>query len=282
MSMACTGAAASRAARAGAIYANPEFVQVHPTAIPGADKLRLMSESARGEGGRVWVPRTPHDSRDPQQIPESERYYFLEARYPEYGNLVPRDIATREIFSICVNEGLSVEPDRQCVYLDLTHIPRRELDRKLAGILEIYEKFQGVDPRDHPMKIFPAVHYTMGGLWVDYQRTAAGGLLPGSPKNQVTNIPGLYAIGECDYQYHGANRLGANSLLSCIFSGLITAPGITAWMKAQKCAAAELPAALFEGQRKRHQAGHDALLKRSGGGENPYLLHQELGRVMTK
>ena len=126
---------------------------------------------------------------------------------------MPRDIATREIFNVCVNEGLSVEADRQCVYLDLTHIPRAELDRKLGGILSIYEKFQGVDPRDVPMKIFPAVHYSMGGLWVDYERTADGGLRSGSPRNQQTNIPGLYAIGECDYQYHGANRLGANSLL---------------------------------------------------------------------
>jgi succinate dehydrogenase / fumarate reductase flavoprotein subunit len=164
MSMVCTGNAASRCYQAGAKYANGEFIQVHPTAIPGADKLRLMSESARGEGGRVWVPRTPQDQRDPTSIPATERFYFLEERYPEYGNLVPRDIATREIFDICVNEGLSVESGRQCVYLDLTHIPRTELDRKLGGILEIYEKFQGVDPRDTPMKIFPAVHYSMGGL----------------------------------------------------------------------------------------------------------------------
>jgi succinate dehydrogenase / fumarate reductase flavoprotein subunit len=282
MSMACTGSAASRCFQVGAKYGNGEFIQVHPTAIPGADKLRLMSESARGEGGRVWVPRTPQDSRDPLSIPESERYYFLEERYPKYKNLVPRDIATREIFDICVNEGLSVERDRQCVYLDLTHIPRQELNRKLGGILEIYEKFQGVDPRSTPMKIFPAVHYSMGGLWVDYERTADGGLAAGSPKNQVTNIPNLYALGECDYQYHGANRLGANSLLSCIFSGLIVAPGIENLIKGQKQAASELPSSLFEQARKQHQSRHDALLKRSGGGENPYLIHQELGDVMTK
>ena len=283
MSMACTGSAVSRCFQAGAKYANAEFIQVHPTAIPGADKLRLMSESARGEGGRVWVPTKPQDPRDPRQIPEDERYYFLEARYPQYGNLVPRDIATREIFNICVNEGLSVENDRQCVYLDLTHIPRKELDRKLAGILEIYEKFQGVDPREHPMKIFPAVHYTMGGLWVDYQRTAEGGLQIGSPKNQVTNIPGLYAIGECDYQYHGANRLGANSLLSCIFSGLITAPGIETWIKSSKGSAADdANRPLFDRERRRHEQQHKALLHRPVGGENPYLIHQELGDVMTK
>ena len=129
-----------------------------------------------------------------------------------YGNLVPRDLATREIFNVCVHEGLSVEPDRQCVYLDLTHISRSELDRKLGGILDIYEKFQGVDPRDVPMKICPAVHYSMGGLWADYDRTAEGGLVLGSPRSQLTNVPGIYSIGECDYEYHGANRL---ALIRC-------------------------------------------------------------------
>ena len=281
MSMVCTGSAVSRCFKAGAKYGNGEFIQVHPTAIPGADKLRLMSESARGEGGRVWVPRTPQDPRDPRQIPDAERYYFLEERYPEYGNLVPRDIATREIFNICVNEGLSVEASKQCVYLDLTHIPRSELDRKLGGILEIYEKFQGVDPRDHPMKIFPAVHYSMGGIWVDYERTAEGGLRAGSPRNQATSIPGLFAVGECDYQYHGANRLGANALLSCIFSGLYVAPGVKNLLDSSPKAAAELPSSLFESALRKSQQAHDALLSRDSGSENPYLIHQELGEVMT-
>lgn len=282
MSMVCTGSAASRCYQAGAHFGNGECIQVHPTAIPGADKLRLMSESARGEGGRVWVPRTPQDSRDPTEIPEAERYYFLEERYPEYGNLVPRDIATREIFDICVNEGLSVESNKQCVYLDLTHIDRNELSRKLGGILEIYEKFQGVDPRDTPMKIFPAVHYSMGGLWADYERTADGFLQAGSPKNQATNIPGLYAIGECDYQYHGANRLGANSLLSCIFSGLFVAPGIETLFGSSQSSAADQPASLYEGAVKQQQERHDELLSRRTGDENPYLIHQQLGDVMTR
>ena len=282
MSMACVGSAASRCFQVGARYGNGEFIQVHPTAIPGADKLRLMSESARGEGGRVWVPRTPHDPRAPRDIPEDERYYFLEERYPEYGNLVPRDIATREIFDVCVNEGLSVEQDKQCVYLDLTHIPRPELDRKLGGILEIYEKFQGVDPRDVPMKIFPAVHYSMGGLWADYERTADGGLTPSSPRNQATNIPGLYAIGECDYQYHGANRLGANSLLSCIFSGLFVAPGLKTLIDSSDSIACDDAKALCADAQRAHQTHFDTLLNKSGGGENPYAIHTELGDIMTK
>jgi succinate dehydrogenase / fumarate reductase, flavoprotein subunit len=281
-SMACNGSAVSRCFQQGAKYGNGEFIQVHPTAIPAADKLRLMSESARGEGGRVWVPRTPRDPRDPRSIPERERYYFLEERYPQYGNLVPRDIATREIFDICVNEGLSVEQGRQCVYLDLTHIPRQELDRKLTGILDIYEKFQGVDPRDVPMKIFPAVHYTMGGLWVDYARTADGGLQRAVPKNMVTSIPGLYAIGECNYQYHGANRLGANSLVSCIFDGLITAPGLEELLKSAPTCAADMPSSLFEQETRRHRQQYEQLLQRPAGGENPYALHLALGDVLTK
>ncbi len=283
MSMACNGSAASRSVRAGAKYANGEFIQVHPTAIPGSDKLRLMSESARGEGGRVWVPRTPQDPRATKSIPEAERYYFLEERYPKYGNLVPRDIATREIFNVCINEGLSVERERPCVYLDLTHIPREELDRKLGGILSIYEKFQGVDPRDVPMKIFPAVHYSMGGLWADYERSAEGGMVAGSPRNHQTNIPGLYAIGECDYQYHGANRLGANSLLSCIFTGLWIAPGIKNLLGSLKESAGdEKFASLIRTARDRAQADHDTLLHRPGGNENPYQVHQELGEHMTR
>ncbi len=282
MSVMCNGSAASRCFRAGAKYGNAEFIQVHPTAIPGADKLRLMSESARGEGGRVWVPRRSQDTRDPKLIPESERYYFLEERYPAYMNLVPRDIATREIFDICVNEGLSVDADKMCVYLDLTHIPKAELDRKLGGILDIYQKFQGVDPREVPMKIFPAVHYSMGGLWTDYERSSSGGLVVGSPRNHETNIPNLYAIGECDYHYHGANRLGANSLLSCIFTGLMVGPGIENKLKQSKTAAADLPPAVFQQAVAAAKEQHQAVLQRPSSDQNPYQIHQELGDLMTR
>lgn len=282
MSMICTGGAAGRAYRAGVKYANGEFIQVHPTAIPGSDKHRLMSESARGEGGRVWVPRRPADSRDPMQIPESERYYFLEEKYPKYGNLVPRDIATREIFNVCVNEGLSVAKDEFCVYLDLTMLSP-DTHHKLEGILEIYEKFQGVDPRAVPMKIFPSVHYSMGGMWVDYEKDSrTGGLVVGSPRNQMTNIPGLYAIGEADYQYHGANRLGANSLLSCIFSGLIVAPGVDKRLRTLSAGrAGDLPSSFFEAETNRHRESYKKLIS-SKGTENPYSIHRELGLAMTR
>src|ERR1044072_7184316 len=187
MSVICTGGAASRCYQAGAKLGNAEFIQVHPTAIPGEDKCRLISESARGEGGRVWVPRKPGDPRPPNSIPESERYYFLEEKYPKYGNIVPRDIATREIFEVC-QQGLGVGGGNM-VYLDLRDITRQigreKVLGKLEGILEIYEKFVGTDPLDEPMKIFPAVHYTMGGLWTTFKRkeTSPGGLVFGDPAN---------------------------------------------------------------------------------------------------
>src|SRR5258705_10207809 len=158
-SVICTGSAQASLYQQGVHYANGEFIQVHPTSIPGEDKLRLMSESARGEGGRVWVPRKKGDERDPKSISEADRWYFLEEKYPAYGNLVPRDIATREIFQVCI-DGYGVGGENQ-VYLDLTHIPPETLDRKLGAILEIYEMFVGDDPRHVPMRIFPGVHYSM-------------------------------------------------------------------------------------------------------------------------
>jgi succinate dehydrogenase / fumarate reductase flavoprotein subunit len=200
MSVICTGGAASRCYQAGAKYGNPEFVQVHPTAIPGEDKCRVISESARGEGGRVWVPKRPGDTRQPNAIPESERFYFLEERYPKYGNLVPRDIATREIFQVCTEMKLGVGGGN-IVYLDLADLVKKDgrerVLSRLEGILEIYEKFVGVDPLDEPMKIFPAVHYSMGGLWAGFKKDEkTGGLKSGDPANMMTSIPGLYAMGE--------------------------------------------------------------------------------------
>jgi succinate dehydrogenase / fumarate reductase flavoprotein subunit len=263
-SVVCTGSAQSALYQQGCYYANGEFIQVHPTSIPGEDKLRLMSESARGEGGRVWVPKTPGDKRDPKSIPESERWYFLEEWYPKYGNLVPRDVATRAIHKVVYENGLGID-GKPMVYLDLTHIDRKILDRKLEGILEIYEKFVGDDPRDHPMKIFPGMHYTMGGLWVDFK--------------QATNIPGIYAAGECEYQYHGANRLGANSLVSCIFGGFVAGP--EALKYARNKAGQASGNGHFDAERKR-QEEINARLMRSEGNENPFLLWRELGEVMTK
>jgi succinate dehydrogenase / fumarate reductase flavoprotein subunit len=279
-SVMCTGAAAARCYRQGALYANGEFIQVHPTAIPGADKLRLMSESARGEGGRVWVPRRKGDHRDPRQIPEAERWYFLEERYPKYGNIVPRDIATREIFEICVKEGMGVAGQNQ-VYLDLTHLGRAYLDRKLGGILEIYRKFVGEEPSEVPMRIFPGVHYSMGGLWTTYTaKPDAKGLAHGAPNSMMTNVQGLYAFGEVNYQYHGANRLGANALLSCIFDGLFCGLGVANFAKDRKEIAEKAPASLFDAAVKAEE-GVSRSLTEGRGGENPYLIGKELGEEMT-
>jgi len=273
-----TGTAASAAYQDGARYANGEFIQVHPTAIPGTDKLRLMSESARGEGGRVWVPRAQGDKREPKSIPERERWYFLEEKYPSLGNLVPRDIATREIFQVCLM-GFGVDGKRQ-VYLDVTHIPKKVLDLKLGGILEIYEKFVGEDPRETPMKVFPGMHYSMGGLWVDFAKDEATGMLEeASPRNQATSVPGLYASGEVDYQYHGANRLGANSLVSCLYAGRIGGPAMVRYGRETGAKLPEADAALSDAK-KRWEAQFARIAKLSGP-ENPHVLAEEMGDWMT-
>ena len=277
-SMVCTGTAVTSAYLQGAKYGNGEFIQIHPSAIPGRDKLRLMSESARGEGGRVWVPRKAGDSRKPKEIPEKERFYFLEERYPLFGNLVPRDVGAREIYDICVNDKLGVNGEMK-VYLDLTHHSREFLDHRLGGILEIYEKFTGVDPREEPMEIFPAVHYSMGGIWTDYTRTEEGLIDHESPQNQMTSITGLYAAGEADYQYHGGNRLGANSLLSCIYTGLMMSPGVLNYVKNVPEAAEDVPEAVYKSSVKKWQDSYTNI-KSMNGTENPYALHREMAEEM--
>src|SRR5574341_1449636 len=267
LSMVCDGAPASAVYQQGACYANGEFVQVHPTAIPGEDKLRLMSESARGEGGRLWVPR------------EGKPWYFLEEKYPRYGNLVPRDIASREIFYVCRVLKLGVD-GKDVVYLDVSHIPREMLDRKLGGILEIYEKFVGDDPRKIPMKVFPGVHYTMGGLWIDYEADGQGHPVVGSPRNHQSNLPGLFAAGEVDYEYHGANRLGANSLLSCFYGGMLAGPAMVNYIKGLERSCEAVPSSVFDAERRRQQELTDRI-SRLDGTENPYVIHKELGDIMT-
>jgi succinate dehydrogenase / fumarate reductase flavoprotein subunit len=278
-SMINTGSAASSAYLEGAKYANGEMIQVHPTAIPGEDKLRLMSESARSEGGRIWVPRKKEDARPPRQIPETDRWYFLEEKYPRYGNLVPRDVASREIYDVCVVKGMGLD-GKTMVYLDLTHINRATLNRKLGGILEIYEKFTGVDPREEPMKIFPAVHYSMGGLWVDYESTSSGLINESSPRNHQTSIPGLYASGEVDFQYHGANRLGANSLLSCLYGGKIG--GMAMVTSVEGKAGSDLPPEAEMKAAEKHWEERFRQHASSSGSENPYRLHKELGEMMNE
>ncbi len=269
-----TGAAASRAWQQGVWYGNGEFIQVHPTSIPGADKLRLISESVRGEGGRVWVPKSSDDKRDAVDIPEEDRDYFLERKYPKYGNLVPRDVATREIFSMCVNENRGINGENM-VYLDIT--PPRSgkdgdvLERKLGGVFEIYRKFAGDDPIQRPMKIFPGMHYSMGGLWVSPEDS-------NGHVKQMTNVPGLFAAGEADFQYHGANRLGANSLLSCIFGGFTAGPRMVEWIKSNS---GEADSSVYQDELKRQEEINKTVLAMNSGKENAFAIHRELGQSMT-
>ena len=247
----CNGSAVSSAYQQGAHIGNPEFIQIHPTAIPGSDKNRLMSEACRGEGGRVWTYK------------DGKPWYFLEEMYPAYGNLVPRDVASRAIFKVCVHMGLGVNNDRR-VYLDLSHIPADYLEHKLGGILEMYSEFVGQDPRKVPMEIFPSVHYSMGGIWVD--------------RMHHTNIPGLMAAGECDHQYHGANRLGANSLLSASYSGYVAGPEALRWARSGELGAA-LTEEELETARKEAVAEFDQIRNMTGT-ENAHKLHQEMGEIM--
>ncbi|ATW24413.1 succinate dehydrogenase flavoprotein subunit [Candidatus Formimonas warabiya] len=252
-SVICTGSAAGAVYRQGVCLANMEFIQIHPTAMLGDDKTRLMSESARGDGGRIWTYK------------DGQPWYFLEEMYPAYGNLVPRDIAARAIYQVCVEMGLGIEGQNQ-VYLDLTHLPADFLTRRLGGILEIYEKFHGDDPKKVPMKIFPGVHYFMGGLHVAW--------------NHMTCIPGLFASGECDYMYHGANRLGANSLLSALYSGTVSGPAAVKYVTGLNKLGAEDQKALD--QEHRRQVEIDDSVKKMHGPENPYQLHQEMGEIMSQ
>ncbi len=212
----CNVTANFRAYRRGAGFANPCFTQIHPTSIPASgdyqSKLTLMSESLRNDG-RIWVPRDADEKRTPSDIPEAERYYYLEERYPRFGNLVPRDVAARNAKDVCDN-GLGVGPTGYGVYLDFAAaIADKGVDAvksKYANLFEMYERITDDDPTKTPMRIYPAVHYTMGGLWVDY--------------NLMTNIPGLYSIGESNFADHGANRLGASSLMQCLADGYFIIP----------------------------------------------------------
>lgn len=275
----CTGAANGRLYMQGMRYANGEFIQIHPTAIPGIDKMRLMSESIRGEGGRIWIYG---DSSKKILFPDGterscgvtgEPWYFLEQMYPAFGNLVPRDIGARELLRVC-ELGLGVDGKRQ-VYLDVTHLSA-ENQNKLESVLEIYEKFTGENPRKTPMKIFPAVHYTMGGAWVDWP--AADDPDRWSRYRQMTNIPGCFNAGESEYQYHGANRLGANALLSCIFSGLVAGVEVPRYLDGVKEKASD---SAFQNALAEEEKIQKELLQ-ADGPENVHRLHDELADWMVR
>lgn len=277
----CTGAANGRLYRQGMKYANGEFIQIHPTAIPGSDKMRLMSESARGEGGRIWVYGDSSkmivtgDGREVVCGKTGEPWYFLEELYPAFGNLVPRDIGAREVLRIC-EMGMGIDGQMQ-VYLDVSKLPE-EKQKKLAAILETYEKFTGDDPCKVPMKIFPAVHYTMGGGWVDWP--AADDPDRWSRYRQMTNIPGCFNVGESDYQYHGANRLGANALMACIFGGLVTGVEVPRYLENLTTSCKETKSAVYDEAVHLEEEYKRDLMSRDGG-ENVHVLHDELAEWMV-
>ncbi|RMF61384.1 MAG: fumarate reductase/succinate dehydrogenase flavoprotein subunit [Calditrichaeota bacterium] len=261
-----------RAYKRGAYFANPCFVQIHPTCIPVSgdyqSKLTLMSESLRNDG-RVWVPKKKGDNRPPNEIPEEERDYYLERRYPSYGNLVPRDVASRNAKYVC-DEGRGVGETGLAVYLDFSDAIRRlgedYIRDKYGNLFEMYERITGEDPYKTPMKIYPAVHYTMGGLWVDY--------------NLMSTIPGLYVLGEANFSDHGANRLGASALMQGLADGYFIIP----YTIGDYLANTDLPPVsteekAFEESEKEIQEFVKRLLSVKGK-KTVMEFHRELGMIM--
>jgi succinate dehydrogenase / fumarate reductase flavoprotein subunit len=271
--MACNVTAAWRAHRRGAAFANPCYTQIHPTCIPQSDdfqsKLTLMSESLRNDG-RIWVPTNPDETRPAAQIPDEDRDYYLERIYPSFGNLAPRDVSSRAAKRM-VDAGLGVGPLKNGVYLDFSEAIGRlgeaTIRERYGNLFEMYERITGESPYDMPMRIYPASHYTMGGLWVDYEL--------------MTTIPGLYAAGEANFSDHGANRLGASALMQGLSDGYFVLPDTIAnylagWLgKSIPDASHEAFAAAEAEARERFQ-GYLAV----GGTRSPDYFHRELGKIV--
>ncbi|WP_194912327.1 fumarate reductase/succinate dehydrogenase flavoprotein subunit [Catenulispora rubra] len=262
-----------RAHRKGAYFGNPCFTQIHPTCIPRTgehqSKLTLMSESLRNDG-RIWVPKAKGDERSPEKIPEDERDYYLERQYPSFGNLVPRDIASRAAKNVC-DEGRGVGPGGQGVYLDFAdavkRLGRKAVEEKYGNLFEMYERITDEDPYRVPMRIYPAVHYTMGGLWVDY--------------DLQTTVPGLFAIGEANFSDHGANRLGASALMQGLADGYFVLPATISDYLARNAdeppVSADHPAAV---EAVRETQERLAAILAVDGDRTPDSFHRELGELM--
>jgi len=273
--MNCNVTAAWRAHKKGALFANPCYTQIHPTCIPASDefqsKLTLMSESLRNDG-RIWVPRKKGDDRLAKDIPEDERYYYLEEKYPAFGNLVPRDVASRNALTV-VNEGHGVGPLKNGVFLDFATAIERDgadtIKEKYGNLFEMYERITGENPYERPMRIYPATHYTMGGLWVDYELQS--------------NVPGLFVTGEANFSDHGANRLGASALMQGLADGYFVLPNTISNYLSDLLGS---PALSTD-----HQAFTDAkadVANRTqkwldvGGTKSPDYFHRELGKLVTE
>jgi len=270
--MGSNATAAWRAHKKGALFANPCYTQIHPTCIPVSgdyqSKLTLMSESLRNDG-RVWVPKEKGDKRAPGDIPENERDYYLERKYPSFGNLVPRDVASRNAKAVC-DEGRGVGETGLAVYLDFADAIKRDgkdlISAKYGNLFEMYEKITGDNPYEKPMMIYPAVHYTMGGLWVDY--------------NLMTSVPGLYALGECNFSDHGANRLGASALMQGLADGYFVIPYTIGDYLAAK-SYDKIPTT-HEAFKEAEQKVKDRMKKliSINGTQTVDQLHKKLGKVM--
>lgn len=261
-----------RAHKRGALFANPCFTQIHPTCIPASgdyqSKLTLMSESLRNDG-RVWVPNSADDKRSPDQIPEAERDYFLERKYPSFGNLVPRDIAARNIKEAC-DAGKGVGHTKQAVYLDFAESINRlgasAIEAKYGNLFEMYEKITGENPYKVPMRIYPAVHYTMGGLWVDY--------------NLQSNVPGLFVLGEANFSDHGANRLGASALMQGLADGYFVIPVTMGnYLATLGFGKEDDKNPAFKQTLEEVKENINSLMNIKGE-KSPDLLHRELGKIM--
>ncbi|MDQ3703117.1 MAG: succinate dehydrogenase (quinone) flavoprotein subunit, partial [Chloroflexota bacterium] len=261
-----------RAYKRGAYFANPCFTQIHPTCIPVSgeyqSKLTLMSESLRNDG-RIWVPISPGDTRSPDQIPEAERDYYLERKYPTYGNLAPRDISSRAAKQVC-DEGRGVGPGGLGVYLDFAEAIQRlganVIRERYGNLFEMYERITGEDPYATPMRIYPAIHYTMGGLWVDY--------------NLMSTVPGLFVLGEANFSDHGANRLGASALMQGLADGYFVAPYTVAdYMASSRLPEVSPDAEPFVAAAQEVQGRIDRLLAVRGD-RTAHEIHRELGRVL--
>jgi succinate dehydrogenase / fumarate reductase flavoprotein subunit len=269
----CNVTAIWRAHRKGALMANPCFTQIHPTCIPASDdfqsKLTLMSESLRNDG-RIWVPQEFGDERSAARVPEAERDYYLERRYPAFGNLVPRDVASRASKRE-VDAGRGVGPLRNGVYLDFTDSIRRlgrdVIEERYGNLFQMYERITGEDPYEVPMRIYPAVHYTMGGLWVDY--------------NLMSNVPGLYVLGEANFSDHGANRLGASALMQGLADGYFVLPATIGDYLAPQLGASPVPTdhEAFGAAEREVDERIQALLAVDGSRSVDWF-HRELGKIM--
>jgi succinate dehydrogenase / fumarate reductase flavoprotein subunit len=274
--MACNVTAAYRCYKRGALFANPCFTQIHPTCIPASgeyqSKLTLMSESLRNDG-RVWVPKNAGDKRPATDIPENERDYYLEERYPSFGNLVPRDVASRAAKGVCdAGRGVGPEPDGRAVYLDfadsISRLGEDAIRDRYGNLFEMYERITGDNPYQVPMKIYPAPHYTMGGLWVDY--------------NLMSTIEGLFVLGEANFSDHGANRLGASALMQGLADGYFVIPyTIGNYLAGEKKGAIDATHSAFDDVEREVRGRIDKLLgAKQQNGRAPDHYHRQLGRIM--